>query len=325
MSTQWHPLFARLLGVLLQDYYEIQTEVPVSELPRRGDILLIRRQTGQKPPFQGLWSRLTEWSLLEFKGPTDRAEEDDLELLVHVGTGLTYRFNQERRTRGEERLANSQVSFWYLVPKLGDTFLGHARTRSHFEYETGGLWRGSVWGHPVWLVAYNDLLIEEDSIPLHLFDQPSAPRSLVELVSGRQELIVRYAEWLNSLQPAIWKEILKMASTTMTKTVIDWKKVVECSTPMGLMSTIQTLAREDIFEPILFPGLVEAVGLPRLIEILGLKRVVELVGQERVLETVAQAQLTEPDMVPDLIEVFGVEKVLPALRTQLPRLIKSLG
>jgi hypothetical protein len=49
MSTQWHPLFAHLLGLLIADYYEIQTEVPVSDLPRKGDLLLIRRQKAGPP------------------------------------------------------------------------------------------------------------------------------------------------------------------------------------------------------------------------------------------------------------------------------------
>jgi hypothetical protein len=88
MSTQWHPLFAHLLGLLIADHYEVQTEVPVSDLPRRGDLLLIRRHGGEEPPFRGLWSHLTEWNVIEFKGLSDSAEEDDLELLVHVGTGV---------------------------------------------------------------------------------------------------------------------------------------------------------------------------------------------------------------------------------------------
>jgi hypothetical protein len=120
---QWHPLFARLLGLLLGEHYEVQTEVPVSDLPRRGDLLLLRRSSVQPPPFRGLWEHLTEWSVLEFKGPGDSAAEEDLELLVHVGTGLTYRFNEERRANEQEQIANRQVSFWYLAQNLGDSFL----------------------------------------------------------------------------------------------------------------------------------------------------------------------------------------------------------
>src|SRR5260370_21894127 len=32
---QWHPLFAQLLRPLVQDYYEVQTNVPVGDAPGR--------------------------------------------------------------------------------------------------------------------------------------------------------------------------------------------------------------------------------------------------------------------------------------------------
>src|SRR4051812_40079344 len=115
MAKQWHPVFAHLLGLLMEDYYEIQPEVPVSDLPRRGDLMVIRRQGGPEPPFVGLWAHLSDWNVLEFKGPTDGPEEEDLELLLHVGTGLTVRLNEERQARREARLANRQVAFWYLA------------------------------------------------------------------------------------------------------------------------------------------------------------------------------------------------------------------
>ena len=91
MAIQWHPLFARLLKLLIEEYFEIQTEVPLSDLPRKLDLLLIRRLAAGQPPFQGLWSNLTEWNALEFKGPTDSAEEDDLDLLLHVFRGISQR------------------------------------------------------------------------------------------------------------------------------------------------------------------------------------------------------------------------------------------
>jgi hypothetical protein len=107
MSKQWHPLFAHLRRLLLDDYYSVQTEVSLGELPRRANLLLLRRrQTAEAPPIGGLWSHLTEWNILEFKGPGDHADADDLELLLHVGTGLTFRFNTEHVEAGKDRLAN---------------------------------------------------------------------------------------------------------------------------------------------------------------------------------------------------------------------------
>ena len=73
MNIQWHPLFAHLLRLLLEDFYQVEPEVPVSDLPRRGDLFLLRRAGTAAPPFTGLWMHLTEWNLLEFKGPSATA------------------------------------------------------------------------------------------------------------------------------------------------------------------------------------------------------------------------------------------------------------
>ena len=156
MSTQWHPLFARLLRLLLEDFYQLDTEVPVSDLPRKGDIFLLRRASSAEPPFTGLWVHLTQWNILEFKGPTDGPEEADLELLMHVVTGIAYRFNEELRQHGEAPVASRDISFWYLAPTLGETFLDQVRSRVDLTYETGGLWRGRSWGHPVFFLSYRE-------------------------------------------------------------------------------------------------------------------------------------------------------------------------
>jgi hypothetical protein len=270
MAKQWHPLFAHLLGLLLGEHYEIQTEVPVSDLPRRGDILLLRRQAAD-PPFRGLWEHLTEWNVLEFKGPSDDAEGKDLELLVHVGSGLSYRLNEERQ-RGGEPLAPRQVSFWYLAPTLGETFLKEARSRAAFDYQTGGLWRGRVWGHPVWLLAYRDAPVEVDTIPLHLLDRdPPAPRSLGELVVQQQHWLVRFAAWLSSLQPQLWKEIRLMASTSGEKISLEWDKIAEFA---DLREVVRLLPPEEV---------VQVIGLDRLVSVIGLDRLVSAIGPEKLL------------------------------------------
>ena len=228
MSKQWHPLFARLLTLLIEDYYEVQTEVPVSDLPRRGDLFVIRRQGSATPHFQGLWSHLTDWNLVEFKGPSDDAEADDLELLAHVGTGLTYRLNEKRQSPDEPRVSNRQVSFWYLARKLGDTFLSHARTLMHLEYETGGLWRGAVWGHPVWLLSYGDVPVEKDTIPLLLMgDEATTPKELGTLVLHDEDLLRRFEAWINTLQPNLYKEIRQMAEKMSDGPRLNWKAIGE--------------------------------------------------------------------------------------------------
>src|SRR5262249_61071267 len=147
---------------------------------------------------------LTDWNLFEFKGRTDDAEEPDLELLMHVGTGIAYRFNEERRQRGEDPLANRRISFWYLAPALGETFLGAVRTRVEaLTYATGGLWQGRAWGHPVFFLSYRDAPVEPDKIPLHFLAPAgtAAPHALAELLGRRGGFLERAERWLFAPPP----------------------------------------------------------------------------------------------------------------------------
>jgi hypothetical protein len=54
VTIQWHPLFAQLLRPMVEEYYEVQTNVPVGDVPREADLVLLRRTTATTPPFVGL-------------------------------------------------------------------------------------------------------------------------------------------------------------------------------------------------------------------------------------------------------------------------------
>lgn len=82
MATQWHTAFAYLLRPIMEDYYDVDTNVPVGDLPREADIVLLRRTARGIPPFHGLWRRLTEWNVLEYKGPCVSPRLNDIDLLV---------------------------------------------------------------------------------------------------------------------------------------------------------------------------------------------------------------------------------------------------
>jgi hypothetical protein len=302
MATQWHPVFARLLGLLIEEYYEIQTEAPVSDLPRRGDFLVLRRHGGPSPPFKGLWMYLTELNVLEYKGPSDEAEEQDLEKLAHVGTGLTFKINEERRARGEAALSNREVSFFYLAPTLGPTFMVGARARGHWEIEGLGLQAGRCWGHPTYLVAYHELPVEEDSVPLRLLEKET-PRALAELVMGREDLRARFVSWLRTLHPDLWLEVRDMAAT---KGVIDWEKLSKYE---DLAEVISFLPPERVIERLGVARAVQTLGLARVINEVGLARVINEVGLPRVISEVGLAQV---------ISTVGIERVFDELKAQMP-------
>jgi len=70
MTIQWHPIFAKLLRPLVEAHYELRTGVPVGDVPRESDLVLLRRTSATAPTFAGLWRWLSPWNVLEFKGPT---------------------------------------------------------------------------------------------------------------------------------------------------------------------------------------------------------------------------------------------------------------
>jgi hypothetical protein len=284
MSTQWHPLFAELLRPLLQPHYEVRTDVPVGDLPREADIVLLRRIEGSPPPFHGLWRHLTPWNVLEFKGPTVRPRRDDLDSLVEVGLGIQRHLNEQRPRRSA--LAASKVSWWYLATRIGP------RLRRAWEQQVGtlepvsaGMWRCVVLGRLLFLVSGQDLPLEEESVPLHLLgrETPEAVQALAEFVVSRPGLWQRYGEWLVALHNSAFRRVASMVRTR--------KKPFEIS----------------------ISGLVDLLGVPELINRIGLKRMVEEAGLQRVINVVGLPRVINEVGLPRVINEVGLEGLAAAL------------
>src|SRR5437588_12332085 len=125
---QWHPLFAYLLRPLVEGHYEIRTEQPVGDLPRKADVVLLHKTTAGPTPFQGLWRRLTTWNVLEYKGPTVSPRFDELHDLLELGLGIHRRLNELQAKQRQPAVDDAEVSFWYLVHHLGRRLLADLPT-----------------------------------------------------------------------------------------------------------------------------------------------------------------------------------------------------
>ena len=112
--TQWHPIFEHLLRAALQDYYEVKANVPVGDLPREADIVLVRRSSTARPPFRTLWKHLTRWNVLEFKGRSESARVGDIDLLVDVGLGIHRRL-EETSPRSKLPAASFPFGTWRIT------------------------------------------------------------------------------------------------------------------------------------------------------------------------------------------------------------------
>jgi hypothetical protein len=127
---QWHPIFAQLLRPLLEGYYEVLTNVAVGDVPREADIVLLRRASAKPLPFQGLWKNLTQWNILEYKGPTVSARMEHLDLLIELGLGIHRRLNEERGKQKRKPVGPAKISFWYLANSLSARFIESASTKA---------------------------------------------------------------------------------------------------------------------------------------------------------------------------------------------------
>jgi hypothetical protein len=291
-KTQWHPLFAELLKLLLGDYYDVRPEVPVSEMPRRGDFLVVRRQDGPQPPFAALWSHLREWNVIEFKGLTDHAEIGDLELLVHVGTGLTVKINEERKARGLAALASARLAFWYVAPLITDSFAGDDRSGVLFKYEAEGVWSGWAVGHRTFLVSVRDLPRDVDSLPLQLLDEALAP-SLAEVFAANQGLAERFAGWLIEYRPNLWREVVIM--NPKVPTPISWEEAAKL--PGAAEWLIRN--RPEIWREVVAKSREAPISQEEAAKLPGLDEILDAMETERLVK--ALLKKLSPEQVQELL------------------------
>ncbi len=212
--TQWHPIFAQLLRPVVEDYYEMQTTVPVGDAPREADFLLLRRTGRGIPPFRGLWRNLTRWNIIEYKGPSVDPRPGDMDLLMELGLGIDRRLRAQQPRRQQTLLPRAEMSFWYLANRLGRRFLHDAtQVLGGLEIVGPGLWRCRTLGRLVFLVSGIDLPVQEDSLPLHVVGRGPLATELevAQLVAQQPQLQELYGGWLASLHPTAWKEIEAMA------------------------------------------------------------------------------------------------------------------
>ncbi len=210
---QWHPIFVNLLRPLVESHFEVRTDQTVGDLPRSSDVVLLHKTSAGPPPFQGLWRRLTTWNVLEYKGPTESPRFDQLHDMVELGLGIHRRLNERQRKDELPEVAYAEVSFWYIVKHLGQRFLAEAPSYlPGLQQEAEGVWRSSVFAHPVLLVSVQELTVERDSMALHvLAGVPEGQHQpILDALKAEPALRPSYGAWLSSRMPSVWKEFLLM-------------------------------------------------------------------------------------------------------------------
>jgi hypothetical protein len=85
--TWWHPLLVQSLTYLLSGAYQVTGELTVGKLPLSIDIFLVRRDNGElwelaRDEAKILIGLLNQFTLIEFKGPTDALERGDVSRML---------------------------------------------------------------------------------------------------------------------------------------------------------------------------------------------------------------------------------------------------
>jgi hypothetical protein len=259
-KKQRRPEFTKLLRPLVESHYQVETNMPVGDVPRQADFVLLRRTRAGQLPVAGLWRNLTPWNVLEFKGPTVSPRDEDLELLVELGLGIHRRLNEEQARQGLAVQGPEAVSLWFLANRLGRRLLrGWGRRLTGLEPHGPGVWHCRELGRSLFLVSGADLPVEEASLPLHLIARESGETEaeMARLVAGSRELFDRYGSWLASLQPAVYDEVMRMTRQTKGPLRLDLTPIVRT---MGMAWVVEQLG---------FKQVVEQFGWPRVFDELG--------------------------------------------------------
>ncbi len=157
IRTWWHPLLANLLRWQLGSHYHLEEEVPVGQKPLQIDILLLHKEQGELPQsarqiLAGLVEYLGEFTLLEFKSPSDTLRAGDFQ--TFLAYALLY------RAQNHSLLDPSQLHLLVLAPRLTKPYREELlKMGVTAQPQDPGIWRlqGGMAVHPMWVLETEEL------------------------------------------------------------------------------------------------------------------------------------------------------------------------
>jgi hypothetical protein len=152
IRTWWHPLLASLLRWQLGNHYQLHEEVPVGQKPLQIDILLLQKEQGElsdsaRRILAGLAEHLGEYTLLEFKSPSDTLRAGDFQTLLAYA--LLY------RAQNHPLLEPGRMHLLVLAPRLTRLYREELATLGvTAQEEEPGVWRLQGGGilPPTWVL-----------------------------------------------------------------------------------------------------------------------------------------------------------------------------
>src|SRR6516165_1955533 len=152
IRTWWHPLLASLLRWQLGSHYHLEEEVPVGQKPLQIDILLLQKEQGELPQsarqiLAGLVEYLGEFTLLEFKSPSDTLRAGDFQ--TFLAYALLY------RAQNQPLLDPAHLHLLVLAPRLTRPYREELQILGVTAHaQEPGIWRlqGGLALHPTWVL-----------------------------------------------------------------------------------------------------------------------------------------------------------------------------
>jgi len=262
---QWHPLFAKMLRPLVQDHYEVQTNLPVGDAPRAADIVLLRRTSDRPPPFQGLLHHLTTWNIIEFKGRTVSPRLRDLDLLVELGFGIDRRLNEERTRQKQSPVDAGEVSFWYVANHLGRRFLREAgELLGTVDVASPGVWRSQILHRLLFLVDGRAVPVDRESVALHLAGKASrdVEQALAQVIVEEPGFWELYGPLLGALHPNVYQEAQRMAKSKGKRGGLDLRPFIN---QVGVKKFIDVIEVGEYIDTVGPKKVIKAIGVERFV------------------------------------------------------------
>lgn len=152
LRTWWHPVLANCIRWQLGDHYEVTEEMTVGKKPLQIDVFLVRKRDDELPvsvrtTLAGLAEYLNEFTLVEFKSPSDSLRAGDFQ------TFLAYAYLY--RAQNEPLLASDRLNLLLVAPRLSGPFREELRILGVALREAeSGIWtlEDNVGNHRVWAV-----------------------------------------------------------------------------------------------------------------------------------------------------------------------------
>jgi hypothetical protein len=172
IRTWWHPLLAGFLRWQLASHYEVREEVPVGIKPMQIDFLLLLKEQGELSEYAqkvlaGLVEYLNDFTLVEFKSPSDTLREGDFQTLL----GYLWLY----RAQNQALLDPRRLTVIVIAPRLSKPYEEEMKVLGcSAQEEQPGIWRlkgGALGGHSAWLLE-TEVLAGRDHPVLTLLSPP---------------------------------------------------------------------------------------------------------------------------------------------------------